>query len=64
MFPKPGGTTRFPRPLLIKPDRTFNEIIQGLMGDTKPYRAEVIAQKIKPSIDFVYQGLMLDFLYS
>jgi len=36
VLPKPGGITRFPRPLLIKPDCTFNEIIQGLMGDAKP----------------------------
>jgi len=38
VLPKPGGTTRFTRPLLIKPDCTFNEIIQGLLGDAKPFR--------------------------
>ncbi len=43
VLPKPGGITRFPRLLLIKPDRTFNEIIQGLFGDGKPFRAEMIA---------------------
>ena len=31
------------RLLLIKLDCTFNEIIQGLLGDGKPFRAEVIA---------------------
>jgi len=44
---KPGGTTRFPRPLLIKPDHTFNEIIEGLLRDGKPFRAEVIAQEVE-----------------
>ena len=59
VLPKPGGTIRFPRPLLIKPGRTFNEIIQGLMGDAKPFRAEMIAQKIKSSLGPAYQELML-----
>ena len=63
VLPKPGGTTRFPRLLLIKPDRTFNEIIQGLLGDGKPFRAEVIAQKIKSTFGSAYQGLMQGFLY-
>ena len=43
-------------PLLIKPDRTFNEIIQSLLGDGKPFRAEVIAKKIKSSLGPAYQG--------
>lgn len=43
VLPEPGGTARFPRPLLVKPGRMFNEIIQGLLGDGKPCRAEVIA---------------------
>ena len=51
------------RPLPIKPDRTFNEIIQGLLGDGKPFRAEVIAQKIKSTFGSAYQGLMQGFLY-
>jgi hypothetical protein len=42
--------------LLIKPDRTFNEIIQGFFGDGKPFRAEVIAQEIKSSLGPAYQG--------
>ncbi len=63
VLPEPGGTRRFPRPLLIKPDRTFNEIIQGLLGDGKPFRAEVIAQEIESSLGFAYQGLMLYYLY-
>ena len=63
VLPKPGGTTRLPRSLLIKPDCTFNEIIQGLLGDGKPFRAEMIAQKIKSSLGPAYQGLMLGYLY-
>ena len=63
ILPKPGGATRFPRPLLIKPDRTFNEIIQGLSGDGKPFRVEAIAQKIKSFLGPAYQGLMLYYLY-
>ena len=59
VLPKPGGTTRLPRPLLIKPDCTLNEIIQGLFGDGKPFRAEVIAQEIKSSLGPAYQRLML-----
>jgi len=59
VLPEPGGTERFPRPLLIKPVRTFNEIIQGLLGDGKPFRAKVIAQKIKSSLGPAYKGLML-----
>jgi len=62
VLPKPGGTTRFPRPLLIKPDCTFHEVIQGHLGDCRPFRAEVIAQ-IKSSLGSAYQGLMLSFLY-
>jgi len=38
--------------LLIKPAK----IKQGLLGDGKPCRAEVIAQKIKSSICPAYQG--------
>jgi hypothetical protein len=51
------------RLLLIKPDRTFNEIMQGLLGDGKPFGAEVIAQKIESSFGPTYQGLMLSYLY-
>ncbi len=51
------------RLLLIKPDRTFNEIIQGLFRDGKAFRAEVIAQKIKSSAGPGDQGLMQGFLY-
>ena len=60
---EPGGTTRVPRLLLIKPDRTLNEIIQGLSGDGKPFRAEVIAQKIESSLGPAYKGLMLYYRY-
>jgi len=49
--------------LLIKPGRTFSEIIQGLLGDAKPFRAEVIAEKIKSPLGPGYQGLMLGFRY-
>jgi len=44
---------------ITKPDCTFNEIIQGLLGDGKPFWAEVIAQKIKSSLGPAYQRLML-----
>jgi hypothetical protein len=54
VLPKPVRTTRFLRPLLIKLGRTFKEIIQGLLGDGKPFRAEVIAQKIKFSLGIGY----------
>ena len=50
-------------PLLIKPASTCNEIIQGLLGDGKPFRAKVIAQKIKSSLGSGYQRLMLEHLY-
>jgi len=63
VLPEPGGATRFPRPLLIKPDCTFNEIIQGLLGDVKSFRAEVIAQKIESPLGLPYQRLMLQYLY-
>jgi len=33
------------------------------MGDAKPFRPEVIAQKIKSSLGPAYQGLMQDYLY-
>ena len=42
--------------MLIKPDHTLDEIIQGLFGDGKPFRAEVIAQKVKSSLGSAYQG--------
>ena len=29
---------------------------QGLLGDDKPFRTEVIAQKIESSLDPAYQG--------
>ena len=54
VLPEPGGTTRFLRPLLINPDLTFYEIIHGLFGDDKPFRVEVIAQKIKSSLGLSY----------
>jgi hypothetical protein len=62
VLPEPGGIKRFPWPLLIKPDRTFNKIIQGLLGDGKPFRAEVIAKEIKSPLGPGGQGLMLDYL--
>ncbi len=59
VLPEPGGATRSPpRPLLIKPDRTLNEIIQGLLGDGKAFRAEMIAQKIKSSLGPAHQCLI------
>ena len=64
VLPKLIGTTRFPRPLLIKPDRTFNEIIQGFFGDGKPFKVEVIAQKIKSTFGSANQGLMQRCLYA
>ena len=36
--------------MLIKPDRTFNEIIQGLLGDGKPFRTEVIEKSNPRSV--------------
>jgi len=33
------------------------------LGDGKPFRAEMIAQKIKSSLGPAYQGLMLGYLY-
>ncbi len=30
--PKPGGGTRLPRLLLVKPDRTGDEILDGLLS--------------------------------
>jgi hypothetical protein len=49
--------------LLIKPDHTFNEIMQGLLGDDKPFRYAMIAQEIKSSLGLSYLGPMQDFLY-
>jgi len=34
------------------------------LGDGKPFRAEMIAQKIKSSLGPAYQGLMLGYLYN
>ncbi|CAB1074531.1 hypothetical protein D1AOALGA4SA_2350 [Olavius algarvensis Delta 1 endosymbiont] len=36
--------------MLIKPDRTQKEILYCFLGNAKPFRAEAIAEKIKPSL--------------
>jgi hypothetical protein len=38
--------------LLIKLDRTFNETLNCLLGNGKRAWAKVIAQKLKPPLDF------------
>ena len=63
VLPKPGGATGFPRPLLIKPDRTFNEIIQGLLSDGKPFRAEVTAQESNARSALAIKGRRTDTCY-
>ncbi len=48
--PRAGWSRKVPQSFLIKPDRTFNEIIHCLLSDAKPFRSEVIAQEIKSSL--------------
>jgi len=50
-------------PLLIKPDRTFNEIIQALLSDGKFFRAEEIAQKNEILARSCLLGLMQGYRY-
>jgi len=45
--PKPMGTVRLPRLLLIKPDCTCYEILNGLSSNRNSVGDEVITQKIK-----------------
>ncbi len=45
--PKPGGGAKLPRLLLVKPDGTCHEILDGILGHGKALRAEVITQEIE-----------------
>jgi len=53
-----GWNHKVPPALAHKAGLHVNEIIQGLLGDGKTFRAEVIAQKIESSLGPAHQGLM------
>ena len=56
--PKPGGAARLPRLLLVKPDRTGDRILDGILGHGQPLRAEVITQEIETPLDPADAGLV------
>ncbi len=49
--PKPGDGQSLPRLLLVKPDRTCNEILDGFLAPEKPVRAEMMAEEIETPLD-------------
>ncbi len=55
---KPGGGKCLPRLLLVKPDGTFDESLDGLFGDRQARRVELVAQEIEASLDPADEGLV------
>ena len=53
---EPGGGASLPRLLLIKPDRTRHEPLDGLCGHAKPLRAEMVAQEVEALLDAADEG--------
>ncbi len=56
--PKPGGGASLPRLLLIKPDGTFDEFLNGLKSHAEAFWAEMIAEGIEASLDPADKGLV------
>ncbi len=48
----------FPRLLLIKPDGTCHELLDGLCGQGETFRAEMIAEEIETSLDPPDEGFV------
>ena len=44
--------------LLIKPGRTFDELLDGLFGDRQPIAAEVEAKEVETLLDPADEGLV------
>ena len=44
--------------LLVKPGRTFNELLDSCLGDRQRSSANIVAKKIKPSLDPADEGLV------
>ncbi len=47
---RPGGGSNIPRLLLVKPDRTCHELLDGFCGHGETFWAEVIAEEIEASL--------------
>ena len=56
--PKPGGAERPPPVLLVKPDRTLDEVPDRRLDDREPVRAEMIAQEVEAPLDPPDEGLV------
>ena len=56
--PKPDGGIGLPRLVLIKPDGTGGELLDGLCGQGKTFRAEPIAEEIEAALDAPDEGLV------
>ncbi len=59
--PKPGGSASLPRLLLVKPDRTGDEILDGLLCERKLSGAEAVAEEVEAPLDAADEGLVRVF---
>ncbi len=58
ILPKLGGVAWLLTVLFVKPDRTFDELIDSCLGDRQPRSAKKVAKKIDPSLDPADKGVV------